>query len=149
MTYYNIEDPVGLLRQTIRDRDEKIARKKAAEVARAEAERRAAERALREKQEAYEKFKDFLESIGDFDVNGVPFSQCWRPQSCDGSISLFLATGEPDGTVEMLRDISLNLEDGFDENVKKIILWMVDNGAKEPELKYVFFGTNSRPSLPD
>jgi hypothetical protein len=121
-------DPVALLRQAIRDRDEEIARKKAAEEARAEAERSAAERALREQQASYEKLKDFLDSIGNFDMNGRLFSECWRPQSCDRSIKLFLA-------VTAIHKISLNIDDGFDANVKKIIKWMVENGAKEPELK--------------
>jgi hypothetical protein len=30
---------------------------------------------------------------------------------------------------------NVNLSDGFDENVKKIIQWAVENGAREPELK--------------
>jgi len=124
----DLADPVNFLRQRIRERDEEIARKKAAEEARAEAERSAAERALREQQASYEKLKDFLESIRNFDMNGRLFSECWRPQSCDRSIRLFLA-------VTAIHEISLNIDDGFDANVKKIIKWMVENGAKEPELK--------------
>jgi hypothetical protein len=148
-TNSNTLDPVAFLRQAIRERDEEIARKKADEEARAEADRLAAERELREQQEAREKLKGFLESIGDFEMHGpsshdpdgdeavtwletwsariIPFKECWSLSLRDSPLEFFVGRRR--------FCIQVNLSDGFDENVKKIIQWMVDNGAREPELK--------------
>jgi hypothetical protein len=124
--------PVSLLRQRIRERDEEIAKKKSDEETRAE-----------EQQEAHEKLKGFLESIGDFEMHGpsshdpdceeavnwletwsariIPFKECWN----DSPLGFFVG----------IRGIRLEvcLSDGFDENVKKIVRWAVENGAREPQ----------------
>lgn len=141
-------DPVSLLRAAIRNRDEEIARKKAEEEARAEAERIAAEKAERELDEAYDKLKGFLESIGHFEMHGpsshdpdcgeavnwleawneriIPFEECWH----DTEYGFWI--GSPITEIILLQ---LHICDGFDQNVQKIIKWMVENGAREPELK--------------
>lgn len=129
-------DPSNLLRRAIRQRDERIARE-AEQKAKEEIERQAAadkaekerqeacEKAERELKEACDKLTTFLDSIGDFDINGVPFNGCWGLPDDTTILSLFRG------------DVYLNLDvlEDYDENVKKIIQWAVDNGASEPELK--------------
>lgn len=142
-------DPVRQLRAAIRNRDEEIARKEAERKAKEEADRLAAEKAERELQEAYEKLKNFLESIGDFEVHGpsshdpdcgeavawletmgariIPFKELCHDE---GDLLWIGSWNEPDTPEILLR---LHIRDGFDKNVQKIIKWMVENGAREPK----------------
>jgi hypothetical protein len=131
--------PDNILRAAIKERDEEIARNKAAEEARAAAERRAAEEAERAKQaaerarqESKDKIEAFLVGIGHFVMptgkGGVltPISEMWNERGCD--------------IVLLSHDASLNpvwvfIDEGFDENMKKIVRWAVENGAREPEIK--------------
>jgi hypothetical protein len=120
--------PDNILRAAIKERDEEIARKKAEEEVRAESERRAAEAAERVRQEAKDKIEAFLVGIGDFVLeSGISIKECWHPTLVGFRLRL--------EAFATLRDLSLNIDDGFDVNVKKIIQWAVDNGAREPELK--------------
>jgi len=119
-------DPAALLRQAIRERDEEIAKKKAEEEVRAESERRAAEAAERARQEAKDKIEAFLVGIEDFVLeSGISIKGCWRPAPVGFTLSRAAFATRCD---------ILNIEDGFDANVKKIIQWAVENGAREPEL---------------
>lgn len=142
-------DPVSKLRAAIHNRDEEIARKEAERKAKEEADRLAAEKAKQERQEAYEKLKGFLESIGDFEMHGpsshdpdgdeavgwlesriIPFKECLHD---DGNEHGFWIGSRHTETILL----NLRISDGFDENVQKIIKWMVENGAKEPKSSLV------------
>lgn len=126
-------DPIFKLRQAIRNRDEEIARKE--EIVRKEA---------RERQETYDKLKDFLNSIGHFDVSGVPFSRCWiaKEQTFEldrsahglGSLKVVSSaggTGSFSHHTPAHRQVTLSITDGFNHNVDRIIKWAVENGARE------------------
>lgn len=133
--------PDNILRAAIKERDEEIARKKRAEEARAAAERRAAEEAERAKQaaerarqEVKDKIEVFLAGIGHFvmprgkDGVSTPISDMWEWEHCGHNIVLF-------GHGPNFDHIWVLIEFGFEESVKKIVRWAVENGAREPELK--------------
>jgi hypothetical protein len=144
------EDPLNLLRRAIRKRDEKIAKKEAERKVQEEYDRLASEKELREQQEAHEKLKGFLESIGDFEMHGpsshdldcgeavnwletwnariIPFKECWN----DSPLGFFVGIGAI-GNNRNKFGFEVCLSDDFDENVKKIVKWMVENGAREPQ----------------
>jgi hypothetical protein len=128
-------DPSNLLRRAIRKRDEKIA----AEEARKRAEREAEIARIKAIKDAnrknYEEFKNFVNEIGDFELNEGHCTSFgdggWKPLRdfaftwTDGDNCSYRRC---DG-----REFSFYHEADLDWHKNEVVRWAVENGAREPQ----------------